>query len=199
MRAVAHREHQHRGRAVHREPGRDLRAARLQEGLLVGFAVAPARGRLRAAQHREDRADRDVHVDVGRAIQRVEEQQVLALREVRRDRVRVLHLLGGERGEVAAPFVGLEQDLVREHVELLLHLALHVVRARRAEVARKGALVDCVADRLAGARHGLDQEAQVGVDERLVALALDEKAREADAACCHYWCSPVSAACGRGR
>ena len=127
--AVADGEHEHRGRAVDREARRHLVAPRLQERGLVRLAHL-AVGRLRAAQDREDGADRDVDVDVGRAVERVEQQQVLAARVVRRDRPRLLHLLGGERGEVAAPFVRLEQDLVRQHVELLLRLALHVLGGR---------------------------------------------------------------------
>ena len=74
---------------------------------------------------------------------------------------RLLHLLGGEGGEVAAPFVGLEQDLVGEHVELLLHLALHVLGAGAAQAVGERALVDARADRLAGAGDGLEQQAQV--------------------------------------
>jgi hypothetical protein len=56
--------------------------------------------------------DRDVDVDVRRAVERVEHQQVLALGVVVGIGCGLVHLLGGERGEVAAPFVGLEQDLV---------------------------------------------------------------------------------------
>jgi selenide, water dikinase len=77
--------------------------------------------------------------------------------------VRMVHLLGRQRGEVAAPLVGLEQDLVGDHVELLLRLALHVLRARRAQHAGERALADGDADRLAGARDDLDQQAQVGL------------------------------------
>ncbi|MPN28695.1 hypothetical protein SDC9_176140 [bioreactor metagenome] len=70
---LADRQHQHGGRAVDRVTGRNLVAAGLQE-IRRGSILA----RRRRTQDREDRADGDVHVNVGRAIQRVEHQQVLA-------------------------------------------------------------------------------------------------------------------------
>ena len=103
--AVADGDDELRGRAVDREAGGDLVAPGLQEALLVGHH--DSRPALGAAQHREDGAHRDVDVDVGGAVQRVEQQQVLAARVVRRRRLHVLHLLRDQRGEVAAPFVGL--------------------------------------------------------------------------------------------
>src|SRR5205823_7326321 len=97
------------------------------------------------------------------------------------DRHRALFLLGSERRKVSAPYVRLEQDLVREHVELLLRLALHVVGARRAEAVGKRPLVDARADRLAGAGDGLDEQPEIGVDELLVTLSGNQELRECDA------------------
>src|SRR6478609_1399514 len=99
-----------------------------------------------------------------------------------RRRPRVVHLLGGERREVAAPLVGLEQDLVREHVELLLRLALHVDGIERAMAVGERALAHAGADALAGAGDRLEEQAQIRVDEVLVALPGDEELGEGDAA-----------------
>ena len=188
--AVAHRDHEHGRRSVDGEPRRHLPAAGLQKRLLLGLAVL-AIGGLRAAQHREDGADRNVDVDIGGAVQRVDEQQILAALVRLGDRHRTLDLLGGERREVAAPDVGLHEDFVGEHVELLLRLALHVVGAGAAQPVGERAFVDAGADRLAGARDGLEQQPQVGVDHVLL-LASDEELRKrysfhAGAILCVVW------------
>jgi hypothetical protein len=82
---------------------------------------------------------------------------------------------------VAAPFVGLDQHLVGDDVQLLLHLALHVLAAGRAQHAAQGALVDGLADALAGAGHHFEQQAQLARDVAVDALLLDQVAGEADA------------------
>jgi hypothetical protein len=64
------------------------------------------------AQHREDGADADVDVDVAAAVERVEQQQVFALRVAVGHHVDGVHLLAGHGGQVAAPLVGLDQHLV---------------------------------------------------------------------------------------
>ena len=46
---------------------------------------------------------------------------------------------------MAAPFVGFEQDLVGQHVQLLLHFALHVLAFEAAQDAAERALADRVA------------------------------------------------------
>jgi hypothetical protein len=67
-------------------------------------------------------------------------------------------------GQMPAPLVGLEQDLVGDDVELLLRLALHVAGAGLAQHATERALADAIEIALHGARHHLDQQAQVGGD-----------------------------------
>src|SRR5205807_8905616 len=67
-----------------------------------------------------------------------------------------------------------------QHVELLLHFAVHVAARRRAQAVAERALVDARADRLAGAGDGLDQQAQVGIDQLLVALPLDQELGQVD-------------------
>ena len=122
--AVAHGEHQRGLRAVHAVAGGHLAAAGLQEiGL---FHTAVALGHL---EHAEDGADADVDLDVAGAVQRIEQQQVFAFWVAVGHHVDGVHLLAGHGGQVAAPFVGVDQHLVGDDVELLLHLALHVFAA----------------------------------------------------------------------
>src|SRR6185295_10623331 len=113
------------------------------------------------------------------AVERVDQEQVFAALVGLGDRDRPLHLLGGEGGEVAAPDVGLEQDLVRQNIQLLLHFALDVFLPGGTQAIRQGALVDPGADRLAGAGDGLEQQAQVGVD-RFLLLPADEELGQGD-------------------
>ena len=60
---------------------------------------------------------------------------------------------------MAAPFIGFQQDLVAEHIQLLLRLALDVAGAGIAEHAAQSALADRRGDGLAGPRHHFQQEA----------------------------------------
>jgi len=60
------------------------------------------------------------------------------------------------------PLVGFEQDVVGNHVQLLLHFALHVFSAHAAQNTTQRAFGDVVADFLARTRHHFDQEAQIG-------------------------------------
>ncbi|MNS65050.1 hypothetical protein D3C72_981990 [compost metagenome] len=182
MYAVAHGQHQRGLRAVHGIAGRHLVRARLQEVVLRhGLA------RLGHVQHREDRADRHVHVDIRRAVERIEQQQVLTLRVAVRDLVERVHFLRGHRRQVAAPLVGVEQHFIGDDVQLLLGLALHIAGAGRAEHAREGALAHGVGNGLAGARHHLDQQPELRLDRVVLALLLDQVAGEADAS--HGWFS----------
>ena len=176
--AITQGQHQHGLRAVDGITGTDLLGARLQEGFLAqvtGLAIA-----LGAAQHGEDGADRNVDVDVAGAVQRVEYQQVGTFRVLAGDLVGVVHFLGGHAGQVAAPLVGFEQDLVGDHVELLLHLALYVLAVQAAQHAAEGAFGHLVADGLASPCHNFDKEAQIS--RRVMAASLfDQVAAEGDA------------------
>jgi hypothetical protein len=77
-----------------------------------------------------------------RAVQRVEHQQVFALRVAVGHHVDAVHFLAGHGRQVAAPFVGLDQHFVGDDVQLLLDLALHVLALGRAQHAAERALVD---------------------------------------------------------
>src|SRR5947209_8773850 len=76
VRALAGGVHQHGARPIEDVARGNLAAARLQH--VLELTVAAARD---LADDREDGADRDVHVDVRRAVERIEEQAVLAALE----------------------------------------------------------------------------------------------------------------------
>ncbi|MNY34628.1 hypothetical protein D3C86_1689830 [compost metagenome] len=113
------------------------------------------RGRL---QHRDDGADRRVDVDVGGAVQRVEQDQVFTRRISRRlDRV---HFLGRHASHGRAGQQHVRQDVVGDDVELLLLLVLHVDDARCAQRPDQGPARNDLADLDAGGgggRQGLGQ------------------------------------------
>ena len=180
MHAFAQCQHQLGRRTVHRIARHQLARTGLQEGAFI-HRRSTAVGKVRAAQHRKDGAGRNVHIDVRRAVERIEQQQVLALGVAVRNLVRRIHLLRGHRRKVAAPLVRLEQDFVGDHIQLLLHLALHVLAAGLPERIGQSALAHRVADRLDCARDHLDQKAQLGADALAVALLLDQELAEGDA------------------
>ena len=168
--AMADGQHQLGAGPVDAVAGGDLLAARLQERVIARqFHVG------RAAQHREDGADRDVDVDVGAAIEGIEQQQEVATRIDVRHRLAVVHFFRGAGGEVATPGVGFEQDLVADDVQLLLRFALHVAGTGLAQHAAEGAFADGDGDAGAGAGDDRDQLAQVGIDAAGV-LFLDQEA-----------------------
>lgn len=74
----------------------DLLAARLQEGVIARQLDVG-----RATQHGEDGADGDVDVDVGAAVEGIEQQQEITARVDVRHRLAVVHFLRGAGGKVA--------------------------------------------------------------------------------------------------
>src|SRR3546814_11956526 len=74
------------------------------------------------------------------------------------NRLAVVHLLRRQPGKVPAPGVGLEQDVVAQHVELLLRLALDV--DVRTAVAALGVTEHAARD--APARSGRTTALQIG-------------------------------------
>ena len=81
-------------------------------------------------ENAENGTDADVHVDVAGAVERVEHQQVFAFRILTRYRKNLFHFFRCHGGQVSAPFIGLDQNLVGNHVEFLLYFALYVFAAR---------------------------------------------------------------------
>ena len=126
--AVAGRVDHHHRRAVNDVSGSHLLGAILE-------AVFEARfGRVVALEaiDREDGADADVDVDVRGAVERVEEQHVVAGVVFGRHDDAVV-LLGAHQGEATVLANGADDLFVGEQVELLDLLALHVGRSGQAE------------------------------------------------------------------
>jgi hypothetical protein len=151
VRALADADDEHGRRPVNGIAGSHLPEARLQ---VVGSG---RRAVLLVPQHREDGAHRNVDVGVRGAIERIEREQVAAAGVLRRHCIRLLELLGHHAGEQPAPLAAADHDLVGQHVELLLGLALHVLAAVLAEVAAERPLGRHGGDGLDGGRH-VDQQ-----------------------------------------
>ncbi len=86
------------------------------------------------AQDAEDGADGAADIEVRGAIQRIEQHAVLAFGGVvaAQDH-RLFILLRGHDGDAFAAAERAQQDVVGDHIELLLLFALHVLVADRAE------------------------------------------------------------------
>ena len=168
--AVPAGNHQHGRRAVQRIACASLRGAGLQE--ILRGRIFDALGR---AQDRENRADGNVHVDVGRAVERIKHQQILALRISGRNGIDIIHFLGSHRGQVACPFGRFDENFVGDDVQFLLGFALHVLAARAAQHADQRTLVDIVCDLFAGDHDVADQAGKIAARARNGALLFDDE------------------------
>jgi hypothetical protein len=102
--------------------------------------------------HSKDGADVDTGVNVGATIQRVKHDTVVALETsiistltTTADDDGLLQLLRDQYGSLAGRAEGVDHDLVREDIELLLVLALHVLFAGQTDAVTTG-LLEWVAD-----------------------------------------------------
>ena len=161
-------EDQHGARPVQREARAHLSRTQLEEVLRPRLGT-----RVGAAQDREDRAHRDVGVKVARAVQRIEHQQVLPPPLCRRDGVDVFHLFRRHRGQVPGPFRLADHHLIADEVELLLLLALDVLRASASQGTGERAAVDLVADDLHGGSHRVEQPGEITGGAGMTVLGLD--------------------------
>lgn len=80
----------------------------------------------------KDGADVHTGVDVAAAVERVEDDAVFALVRVLDDDG-IVDLLRDEHGALAGCPEGVDHDVVREYVEFLLFLALHVCLSRHSD------------------------------------------------------------------
>jgi hypothetical protein len=97
--------------------------------------------------------------------------------------VDAVHFFRRHGRQVAAPFVGFDQHIVGNDVEFFLHLALHVLAARRAQHIAQGAFVDGLADALASACHHFEQQTQLRRNMAFGALLFNQVAGEGDVVC----------------
>jgi hypothetical protein len=111
----------------------------------------------------EDRTDRDTGIDVGRAIQRIENNDVVT-------RVSLLNkdggvfLLRGEGSSTARRTEASTKDLVRNDIELLLVLTLDVGLTSKTSEARDGGAVDHGANLLASSGDGGKDSGEFDID-----------------------------------
>ncbi|EKE17570.1 MAG: hypothetical protein ACD_10C00393G0002 [uncultured bacterium] len=155
--AVANCQYEQSGGAINRVAGGNLCRARLQKS---GFGRCRRAqiGAFRAFQDRENGPDRNIDINIRRAVERIEQQQVFTLRVTVRDGVRQVHFLGSHRRQMAAPFVRFKQNFVGENVEFFLRLTLHIVAAGFAKDIAQAALADGDGNGLTGPRNDFNQK-----------------------------------------
>ena len=137
-------EHQHGGRTVQDIARGHLLDAGLQDFFQGDFTGAARR----TAQDGEDGAHIDVDVDIGRTIERVEDQDIIAAGKFRSHAHQLRLFLGAHGAQGAAAFHAVEQDAIGDAVHLLHVLALDVHLARAAEDIQQTGLVDPAGDGL---------------------------------------------------
>src|ERR1035438_2383506 len=163
-------DHQHGCWAIQRITGANLRSAGLQK-----VRCGRIRYAFRCAQNREYRPNGDVHVDVGRTVQRIKYQQIFALRILCRNRIHIIHFFGSHRRQVTTPLGGFDKHLVGDDVQLLLRLTLNVLATRTAQHTDQLAFVDIMCDLLAGYDDVADQASEIAPDTRDRALFFDDE------------------------
>jgi hypothetical protein len=172
--AVARGQHDHRRRAIQRVARRHLLDPGLQE-IAHGGALAG----IGHPENREDRPDRNVDVDVRRAVEGIEEQKVFPARVLLRDRADVIELFRGHGAKVSTPLVAPKHEIVSDDIQLLLGFPLHIrVGARLAEHADQVPPVDRVRDRLAGKRDIGQETCEIPCGAVDPALLLDDELGE---------------------
>ena len=165
---------QHRRGAVEDVARRDLLAAGLERARHRHLA----RVVLGDLVDREDGPDGDVDVDVGRAVERVEEDDVLALAALEEQRDRLGVLLGADEAHLAAAAQRADVLLVREQVQLLLDLVLHVDRSGVAEKVNEPGLADVAVDDLGGDGDVAEQTRELSLGAGHLVLSLDDELLE---------------------
>ncbi len=142
-------EHERRLWAVEHDAGGALRVTGLQE---IGLGNRVVR---RGVEHREDRADRHIDVNVGGAVERIERHQEPAVSRDRRDPGALFGRERPHRGFAQTPL----ERVVGEQVELFLGIAVAVDPDSRSERAGECAAPDMRGDR---SRGGGDRGQRIG-------------------------------------
>ncbi len=98
----------------------------------------------------------------------------------------LLHLLGRRQRDEPAVVEGVEQDLVRHDVQLLLHLALDVLLAGRAPLSGEAGARERARDALAGDAEAHEEERELARRARKGLLFLQDEAIERDRRNAHF-------------
>mmetsp|Transcript_7999 Transcript_7999/g.31632 ORF Transcript_7999/g.31632 Transcript_7999/m.31632 type:complete len:421 (+) Transcript_7999:152-1414(+) len=182
--AVADGEHHDGGRGVHDVPGaHELLAGftRVQHALLHRLldAVVFEDFALARGVYAEDGAGGDGGVDVGRAVDGVEADDVVAGDGL--DAEGHVFFLGDDHVGAARVAHGVAEDVVGDYVELLLLVAGLVAAAGEAGEVLDGRDGDEVADLLARHRDVVDDDGEVPADHAALLLAEEEGVERVDA------------------
>src|SRR5438128_1887560 len=173
---LTRRVHEHRARAVEAVARGDLLLPCLQT---VGDA---RRGALpgHATMDREHRADRDLDVDVGGAVEGVVQHDVLAGGPPGRDGDGLLILLRRRHAHPPRVLDAVAHGLVGEEIELLLQVAGDVHRARRAEDVGEPGAAHVAGDDLRGEAEVVQQVRQLPRRLRVEPLLLHDETLNRD-------------------
>ncbi|CAO3308207.1 conserved hypothetical protein [Pseudomonas sp. P14-2025] len=164
------RENQHGGWTIKGIACAHLLGTSLEEVLQSGLGDSAG-----IVQDGEDRPYRDIHIGIGGAIQRIEQQQVLTSWIHVRNSVDPLHFLRGHSSQKATPLNRINQHFIGENIQFLLNLALHIFAVSRAQYTDQVALIGTVANPLAGYGDETEQRAERSIHCRPATLRLTEK------------------------
>lgn len=158
--AATHSDNELRRGAVHGEAGGDqLRAGAKQ--VLGGDGVLRAEHFVGQLEDTEDGADRDTGVQVGRAVDRIADDGVPGVRVLVEDDG-LLFLLRDEDAALARAPHGGDEDVVTDHIQLLLVITRGVGGASQAGQVDKSRTTNVVGDRLEGELKSMAQETMIG-------------------------------------
>ncbi|CCJ89928.1 hypothetical protein BN132_1856 [Cronobacter turicensis 564] len=170
MHAAAGGIHQHGGGAVNHITRSNLLAARLQEI----FHRDRRPDWRHAAIDRENGADRDVDINVRRAIQRIHQDDILRVFAAFENDNLVFFFGGDARHDIACLKRGFEL-FIGEQIEFLLRLALYVFDAAGTQDIDQTGLIDIAVDDLSAKLYCRQQRRQFPGGVRKFVLLFDNK------------------------
>ena len=124
--------------------------------LQEGFGIQTTFG---LGEYGKNRADGNIDIDIGRAVQRVEQDEIAA---VFVGCYKSILFLACQTGDMGVFFQDVNQDIVGNHIQLFLIFALNIARTRHAQHAGECAQADFAADVGAGGDNGFKDAAQFG-------------------------------------
>ena len=161
---------QHGRGTVYHVTCRNLFVTRLEE---IFFRYRRADGR-NAAVDGENGTDRDVNIDVGRAIQWVHQHHVFCMFTAFKDENLIFFFRGNARNDIACFQCGF-QFFISEQVEFLLNLALHVLSTAGTQDINQSCFVDIAMDNLGAQFYCRQQSSELTGSMRKLVLLFDNK------------------------
>ena len=129
-------------------------------GLVAAFLQKRFGGKraLRLGENGENGAHGNIHIDIGRAVERVKQHQIAAFFVAGHECV---FFFAGEPGHIGIGFERGNQHVVGNHIELFLIFALHIAAAGFTQHAGQCTQAHLPVDLHAGIDHGLEHAAQL--------------------------------------